>query len=358
MAGDLSGFATRDFAGVRAESMSRYFGPMIERTMECVVTPSFLRNEFEEERRVLLEELEGEADDTAMLVARAALTRAFGTHPYGRSMRGCEKTLSRLDEVNVRAAWLAQHPLEDGVLAIAGDISPREAIDTIAALVRRVETDPVAAGGDLGDQSTRRWSGDAANTLRWPASTRSQVVRSATVQQQAHLRMLFRGVPVHDARVPALRILMAVLGDQSGRLFAALREDEGLVYSVGAKSVEALEGGYLAIAASTRHDRVAKVRRKIRQVLIDLREEGIRPEELRRATRTLVSEHERGRQRRMRLSIELAMRAVSNRPWAEFGQFPRTLRTVTRQDLQEVARALLDPASAVEVCSRNPKGSG
>jgi zinc protease len=229
-------------------------------------------------------------------------------------------------------------------------------MDTIEALVRRVETDAAATRDDLGEESTRGRSGEAAGWLRWPAKPRSHVVRSASMQQQAHLRMLFRGVPVHDPRVPALRILMAVLGDQSGRLFAALREDEGLVYSVGAKSVEALEGGYLAIAASTRHDRVAKVRRKIRQVLLDLREEGIRPEELQRATRTLVSEHERGRQRRMRLSIELAMRAVSDRPWAEFGQFPRSLRTVTRQDVQEVAQALLDPSSTVEVRSRNPKG--
>jgi zinc protease len=150
---------------------------------------------------------------------------------------------------------------------------------------------------------------------------------------------------------------MAVLGDQSGRLFAALREDEGLVYSVGAKSVEALEGGYIAIAASTRHERVSRVRRKIRQVLGDVRQQGISAAELRRATRTLVGEHERGRQRRMRLSIELGMRVASDRPWVEFGQAPRMLRRVTRDDVQQVARALLDPEHAVEVCSRDPRAS-
>ena len=353
MAGDLSGFATRDFAGIRAESMTRYFEPMVERALECVLMPSCPREEFEEERRVLLEELEGQADDTALTVARAALKRAFGAHAYGRTMRGSPRTLGRLDAPMIRAAWLREHPLEHGVLAIAGDISPREAVEKVAALSRRLQTEAAAAGIAVEDEA----DGALRSAPPWPTNARATVVRSASPQQQAHLRLLYRGVSIHDPRAPAVRILMAVLGDQSGRLFAALREDEGLVYSVGAKSVEALEGGYIAIAASTRHERVSRVRRKIRQVLGDVRQQGISAAELRRATRTLVGEHERGRQRRMRLSIELGMRVASDRPWVEFGQAPRMLRRVTRDDVQQVARALLDPEHAVEVCSRDPRAS-
>ena len=354
MAGELSGFASRDFAGIRAESMSRYFEPMIERALESVLMPSFLREEFEEERRVLLEELEGQADDTAFVVARTALRRAFGTHAYGRGMRGSAKTIMRLDESQIRAAWLRDHRLEDAVLAVAGDISPRDAVDRIAALSQRLQVEGVAsavvANGEPADSQR--------SALSWPARACSSVVRSTSPQQQAHLRLLFRGVPVQDPRVPALRILMAVLGDQSGRLFAALREDEGLVYSVGAKSVEALEGGYIAIAASARHERISRVRRKIRDVLVDVREHGISEAELRRATRTLVGEHERGRQRRVRLSVELAMRVASGRPWIEYGKVPRTLRMVTKEDVQKVAQALLDPARTVEVRSQDPRASG
>ena len=83
----------------------------------------------------------------------------------------------------------------------------------------------------------------------------------------AQTEALMRGKTADEARAElaaggmsgaALEVLVTVLGGQSGRLFHALREAEGLVYQVDASSAEGIDGGNLTLYASTSQDKLER----------------------------------------------------------------------------------------------------
>src|SRR4029453_11381594 len=87
---------------------------------------------------------------------------------------------------------------------------------------------------------------------------------------QAHLVVGFPGATVDAPDRFALEVLVAILGGQSGRLFAELRDRQALAYRVSAHSVEGVDPGFVAIYLSCAPDKldeaVAVVRAELERV--------------------------------------------------------------------------------------------
>ena len=341
-AADVSGFVTRDFAGVRMDARAGDAAEVLGLARECALAPSFVTEELEEERRVLLEELEGQADDVGLQVARRALRRAFGDHPYGRPVQGDLRSVARLSRASVVAGWSAYSDPTRAVLAVVGDVDPRGVADLTRAGLEGLRD---------GSRSTGGGAPQVKGLPSWPS--RPALPSIGQHQQQAHVRMLFR------VAAPARRRARPedARGDpriRRGGCSPGFVRRRHRLFGRGAP-VECVQAGYVSVGASTRLEQrvrvVAAMRDTVARVLVD----GVTERECLRARHALVGDYARALQRRGRVAVELATLGALDRPWSERLSTPRRLAEVTsghREGREDVSRSRAGPRGELHVARR------
>lgn len=166
----------------------------------------------------------------------------FGTHRYGRPIRGTQETVALLSADDVRS--YVTHGLRKGdlVVGVCGDIDA----ETLAPLLDRVF-------GDLPDGSA--WLPESQIPLAGEGLQIVEIDNPQTVAVFGH-----RGIARHDPGYHAAYVANHILagGGFSSRLMEEVREKRGLAYGVGASLVE-LEGAPLWVGhVATSNDRVAQ----------------------------------------------------------------------------------------------------
>jgi zinc protease len=326
----LDGFVTRSCLGLHWESLARDVPAVLELALECGRSPRFPADELAEERRVALQELAAEADDPAQLAIRAMLAAYYGDHPFARPLRGTRAGLRALTSPRLRALWAEEHPLAGAVLGLVGDLDLEAALAQINLLLgtgRKSQTRP-----------------------RFAAATPPERRRERVIfkdREQAHIALGFPGLRLGDPREPTLDVLSAALGGQSGRLFVALRETQGLVYEISVSSTEARDAGHVMLHASTGQDKLARARAAIAAELERVVAGPLRPEELQRAKAWLIGQHEIGQQRRGRVASALAFNAAHGLDHARHFLYPDRIAAVSAAEVWALARQVFDPARQV-----------
>lgn len=330
LAAVLDGFSGRSSAGLHLECMAADLPTVLRRALQCATAPSFDAYELDEERRVALADFEAEDDDLGKVAVRDVMQRLYAGHPFRFRRRGTPETLARQTSATLRKAWAQRYPVSRMVIGLAGDVD----LDAVAALVES----EVAAAAD-GDVATR-WPQWPRATLKMPAASgRAQVIRRA--KEQAHIALAYRGLKIGDPRSPALEVLTAVLGGQSGRLFMRLREEEGLVYHVGASASEGIDAGDVLVYAATGQDKVERARAAIETQLDAVASDGITVEELARARAWLAGQYDAGLERRGRLASVVAFDEAFGLPIGNGFRYTQRIGRVTRRAVRDIARALL-----------------
>lgn len=329
-AASLDGFAGRNSLGLRWECLSRDVPAILELALECGRSPSFPADELAEERRVALQELAAEADDPAQLAIRAMSAAFYGDHAFHRAIRGTPSGLRAQSAPRLRALWSDSYVLGDAVLGVVGDFD-------LEALLARMEL--LLGTGRKGQ--VRHARARAPASARLPSGPRERVIYKE--REQAHIALGFPGLVLGDPQGPALDILSAVLGGQSGRLFAALRERQGLVYEISVSSVEGRDAGHVMVHASTSQDKLPRARAAIAAELERVVAQAISSEELARAQAWLVGQHESGQQRRSRVASQLAFAAAHGLDYARHFLYPERVAAVTATQVLALARRTFDP---------------
>lgn len=344
LAAGLDGFAGRSTLGVHFECLARHMPEVLGHALECVSTPRFLASELAEERRVALQDLAAEVDDPGQVAARGLAQLLYGEHPFSRPIRGTPAGLRALSSAKVQALWRRDYPLGRAVLALAGDVD-------VAAAAAQVDEALRAAG--VKDRLSRG-PGDGAP----PEPVAAQAREILQDREQAHVALGWPGISIGDPRDPALDVLTAILGGQTGRLFLALREAEGLVYEVSMTSAEGRRAGHVAIHASTSQDKLARALAAIDAEVARAVREPPSAEEVERAQGWLVGQFAIAQQRRSRIASLLALSEVHGLPRARTFGYPELVARVKPRDVWTLARALLRADAGVRCVVRAPAAEG
>jgi zinc protease len=334
MAASLEGFAGRSCLGIHGESLARHLPRVLEEMVECALTPSFPQDELEEERRVALEDLTADEDDLGQVALRAMRGLLFGDHPFSRDLRGTKAGLRAIQRADLIATMKQSYGLGGGVLALAGDVDVEAAIEVIEARLAGVGK-PGRAGGKRGKSGERE-------APAWPTRARQRLLHRE--REQAHVAMGFPGLTVADPRVPTMEVLMMVLGGQSGRLFHALREEEGLVYQVDASSHEGASAGHVTLYASTSQAKLGRALAALELHVARIRERAAASEELARAKATLIGQHRIGLQRRSRIASAIASAVIFGLPADHFRGYDERIRAVTAEEVLALAGEIFAPS--------------
>ncbi|HEU4731946.1 MAG TPA: pitrilysin family protein, partial [Kofleriaceae bacterium] len=360
LGGALTGVAGRNSLGVAAEWLGRSWRQGLDLLADCVLEPRLATSDLARERRLLLDDQRAQADSPSQVVFRLFSQTLYGAHPYARDPLGTAEAVGGLSRAELAAFYRERYPVSRMTLAIVGDI---EIDDVVAAAEQRfgkatrraaAASEPAGAAAQLASTGSGR-SGAAVAPLALdgkPAEARE--VFGFLDRAQAHLVIGLPGATVDAPDRFALETLVAILGGQSGRLFAELRERRALAYRVSAHSVEGIDPGFVAIYLSCAPDKLGAAVAAIRDELDRLRSEGVTAAEVERAQSYLIGSHRIAMQRRAAVANAMAYHEAYGLGWQTWAGYEAAIRAVTPAAVAAAIASYLRDDRAITATVRPP----
>ncbi|MHB8763043.1 MAG: M16 family metallopeptidase [Deferrisomatales bacterium] len=333
LGGQLDGFSGRNSFGLRGEFLSKYLEDGLELFAEVLCHPVFPEDEVDRLRDDALALLRLRRDNPASYAFRLFEESLYGSHPLGRDPLGLPETLARLGAPGLRALFAAAARPENLAVAVAGDVDP----DLVHEFFRRALGELSPAGALPPEPAPPR-----------PPSREVRRRETAPIEQ-AHLVSGFLGASLRDDDRHALRVANALLSGQGGRLFRALRDEQGLAYAVSSVSTEGLDAGYLAGYIATAPDRAGAARSGLLAEFARLASEEPGADEVAEAQRKLVGTYEIALQENAVQAAQLALDEVYGLGHRGFAAYARDLFAVTPAQVLAAARRYFRPGACVSL---------
>jgi predicted Zn-dependent peptidase len=232
---------TRDAGQLAAGCRVQEFDGLLELMSDAVVNPLFSDDAFQSVRRQIAGQLGQQSQNPASLADERAAGLAFGTHPYGRSMRGNLEALLGTTRDQVREFHRDHWRPDHAVLAIAGDIDAERAFSAAA-----------------------EWFG------RWGGKAAAELPNAPPVPRKGTFLYDLPGSPSTEVRAA---LAGPGRGDPAYAGWAVAREAlEGGLLPIGIHStlVPGRDASLLLVSASARPESTAVVAARVRAVLSTL----------------------------------------------------------------------------------------
>ncbi|HEX6126595.1 MAG TPA: pitrilysin family protein [Pyrinomonadaceae bacterium] len=211
--------AGRESSTVSFQVLKRNLDPAMAIVSDVVLNPSFAAEEFDRDKKLVLDNLAQAANNPNAVANRVATMIAFGPdHPYGRPSGGLPATVSAITRDDLAAFHAANWKPGSSAIIFVGDVTLAEAT--------------AAARKHLGT-----WSGGSAPTPNVPAITPMATGKVYLVDRpgsaQTVIAHVLKGIERKSPDYYALTLANTVYGGGFGtRLNLNLREDKGYSYGV------------------------------------------------------------------------------------------------------------------------------
>lgn len=261
--GAFNAYTDREFTGYWCKLALPHYGSGIDVLADIVQHPLFRDGDITQEKHVVLEEIRAAHDSPGATTAMLLASTLWPDQPLGRDIAGSEETVNSITRAQMLEYHARQYVGDNVVLAVAGNVPHEEvmqrAADTLGEL-HAGRPQPMFAFED---------------SLRGPV-----VAVEHRELEQLHIALAFDGVAIGDPRRHALRLMSVVLGgSMSSRLFEEVRENRGLVYSIGSSVMSLIDCGVLDIDTAVEPALAEEAMQVIVDELVKMRD-GVTEQEL------------------------------------------------------------------------------
>jgi predicted Zn-dependent peptidase len=223
-------------------------------------------DDFESEKRVILEEIRMAADVPEDRVHDLFSETAWPGHPLGRSVLGTADTVGSLTRDRLASFYREGYTSDRLVVSVAGDVN--------SGAITELLVDALEPGATL----RRRTPGDT------PAFGTTRAAYETRPSEQVNVVLGFEAMGRKDPDRYALSVLSVLYGGgMSSRLFQEVREKRGLAYSVYSHEHLHLETGTFTIYVGTQESTVDEVLRIVRDEATKVISGEVTEEEVERA---------------------------------------------------------------------------
>ncbi len=248
-----------------AKVMRSHLPTMVDILGDIFLHSVFDQNELERERPVIFQEISMLEDSPDEWVHHLAGSSFWGEHPLGRPIIGTREKLMRFDSGHLKNFFNKLYQPDRIVISAAGNIEH----DDFLGLIQPVFNELTPAH-QLPDREK-------------PTDHFLTQIHNRD-QEQVHLCIGMRGLPISDPDRYTLSLLNTILGgNMSSRLFQEIREQQGLAYSIYSFVSAYVDSGMLGVYAAVAPEKAVETVDRTLAVIRKLGELSIDSEELKSA---------------------------------------------------------------------------
>lgn len=272
----VDAFTTKDLVAFTIQVLPEYFKEATELLAEMLLQPLFDQRLAELEQDVVIEEIQEALDTPEDRLHDAFAGRVYGSHARSRPILGNPSTVRSFDATTLKEEHARLFAPKNMVISLAGNVQEgflevvRKAFDEPSRQGPRSTEESADAGGaaamvdlDLGD-----------NFDPFRLNIHSPVIQ--TYFEIGNLGPSFH----HVDRIPVFVLTNMLGGGMSSRIFQAVREREGLAYTVYNYNDMGDDTGLVSCAGSCSPEKLERLENVIRMEYHTLLHSGIAPDEL------------------------------------------------------------------------------
>ena len=271
----VDAFTTKDYVAFTLRVLPEYMPPALDALTDMILRPALAPEMIALEQDVVCEEIQEARETPEDLLHDAFVSQLYGNHPRSRPILGSPETVRSFDQDVLRREHRSLFRGGNLVVAAAGNLDA-ESTDRLASLYA-VAGGPEAAAAPLPDRSDAPFT--AASEVIADATMADGRLEIASSIQQCYFEIGNTAVPFEHPDRIALAVLSSVLGGgMASRIFQAVREREGLAYSIYTYTDHGRDVGLFSCAGSCSPGKMARledvVRGEYRRLLTDGIDEG------------------------------------------------------------------------------------
>lgn len=335
--------ANREGVRIGGSALAKELPTLIQTLSDVVQNATFPTDQLELSRQQALSELQVELDDPQVLGRRVFQQAIYPkNHPFYAFPT--PESLKQISRGDVTRFYQQHYRPDTTVLTLVGNFDPAQ----VRSLLQTA----------LG-----KWQAKGkAPTLSFPAVTLPKEIKRLNPllpgKAQSVTYLGYPGITRKDPRYYAALVLNQVLGGDTlaSRLGTEIRDRQGLTYGIYSYFQAGQHAGPFLIQMQTSPEDSQQAISSTLNLLKQLQRQGITPEELRGAKRSITSSYPVELASPDTLASTILDNEVYKLGEAEIRQFPGQVEAVTQAQVQQAARELLHPDQLVIVTAGPASG--
>ena len=266
LGGHLDAFTSKETTAFTAKVLDEHLPQALDMLADMVQRPTFVEDDIEREKGVVLEELKMDEDNPDYLIGEVFAGSFWSGHGLGRPIIGNARSIKAYSQPQLRGFFERTFRPTNLLITAAGNAEH----DTVVEQVRQRFKNPAAEA--------------AVKHEQMPQPVAEIILRDKPSLEQVHMNLGVETFSIQDSKRYAGYVLSTLLGGGfSSRLFQKIREQAGLAYTVYADLGLYSDTGCLSVYAGTSLDSLSRVIDYTLHEFRDLKENLVPDQEIRRA---------------------------------------------------------------------------
>ncbi len=262
LGGDLNAYTTREQTTYHCTVLKEDWKIGLEVLSDLVCNMKISKKDFELEKKVVLQEIQMSDDSPEEIIYDYLFEHCYANHPLGRQILGKSDTLSKMTQKKVYDFYKKFYQGSNLIVSAAGPLEHDALVIEAQKMFRTRKTFDVP--------NVRR-------APRWKAPRKFYDDDS----EQVHILLALPATSFHDKyRFEAFIVNSLLGGGMTSKLYQAVREKQGLAYSVFSSLNTQVDCGNITIYAGTDPTKVKKVISIIKDELLKIKKDGIKKSDL------------------------------------------------------------------------------
>lgn len=262
LGGDLNAYTTREYTNYHCLVLKEDWKIGLEVLADLVCNMKLAKKDFELEKKVILQEIAMSDDTPEDMIYDYLFEHAYGNHPLGRQILGKSQTIEKMTQKRVFDFYRKFYQGSNLIVSAAGPVNHDELVIQAQKMFK-----------------TRK-------KFKLPNMRRAPIWKAARKiydkeMEQAHLLISFPATSFNDKyRFEAFIVNSLLGGGMTSRLYQAVREKQGLAYTVFSSLNTQVDCGNISIYAGTDAKKIKRVINIIADELYKLKRQGLKKSDL------------------------------------------------------------------------------
>jgi zinc protease len=349
--GSISSDAGNNSMSVGVHLMKPDLKTGVDLLADVLLNATFPEQAVAREKQVQIAGIKQE-DEQLTTVARNIMRQAlFTDHPYALRANGSAKSVQHLTQKDLIAFRDKYLVAKNGVISVFGNVKAAEVKELFEKALGKMKP------------------GALALTDVRPSAPIAKVesVESKQEKAQGVIMVGYRGVDIFSKDRHALELIDEASSDLGSRFFVRIRDQMGLAYYVGAMQMQGLVPGLFAFYLGTDPQKIEPVKTALLDEIRKLASEGLTQEELARAKKKLIGQHQIAMQSNDSFGYQCALDELYGLGFDYYKKMERDVDAVSMEEIKQAAAkyfrdqpyvlATVRPPASAEATAGRPTSS-